>query len=166
MYYIGQKKDSILRAVVPAGLRQKLIEEYHAGVMSGHFSGPKIYQVMSRQWWWENMYWDIVDYTKNCPQCAIVTGTGRKQQPPMHFISVGRPFQIAGMDIMELHVTANGNCYVIVFQDFFTKWPMVYRVPDQKVKRIAKLLVKEVVPVFGVPEALLSDRGANHAGCM
>ena len=112
------------------------------------------------------MYRDIVNYTKNCPQCAIVTGTGRKQQPPMHSIPVDRPFQIVGVDIMELPVTANGNRYVVVFQDFFTKWPMVYPVPDQKAKRIAELLVKEVVPVFGVPEALLSDRGANHAGCM
>jgi hypothetical protein len=33
--------------------------------------------------------------------------------------------------------------------------------PDQKTSRIAKLLVREVVPMFGVPESLLSDRGTN-----
>ena len=44
---------------------------------------------------------------------------------------------------------------------FRSKWPMVYPVPDQKTERIVKLLVNEVVPFFGVPEALLSDRGAN-----
>ena len=32
---------------------------------------------------------------------------------------------------------------------------------DQKAHRIARLLVTEVVPLFGVPKALLSDRGAN-----
>jgi len=141
----------------------ELIEEYHAGVMSGHFSGPKIYQVMSRQWWCENMYRYIVDYTKNFPQCASATGTGRKQQLPMHSIPVELPFQIVGVDIME---TANGNRRVIVFQDFFTKWPVVYPAPDQKAKRNAELLVKEVVLVFGVPEALLSDRGANLLSCL
>ena len=55
------------------------------------------------------MYRDIVDYTKNCPKRAIVTGTGRKKQPPMHSIPVDHPFQIVGVDIMELPVTANGN---------------------------------------------------------
>ena len=38
---------------------------------------------------------------------------------------------------------------------------MVFLVPDQKVERLAKLLAEEVIPVFGVPEALLSDRGTN-----
>ena len=33
--------------------------------------------------------------------------------------------------------------------------------PDQKAQRIAQLLVTEVLPFFGVPEALLSDRGTN-----
>ena len=38
---------------------------------------------------------------------------------------------------------------------------MVFPIPDQKSERIVKILVEEIVPVFGVPEALLSDRGTN-----
>ena len=33
--------------------------------------------------------------------------------------------------------------------------------PDQKSRRIASILVEEVIPFFGVPEALLTDRGTN-----
>lgn len=58
---------------------------------------------------------------------------------------------------MELPRT-QGNKYVVVFQDFFTKWPMVHPVPDQKALRIAQLLVEEIVPFFGVPEALFIIR--------
>ena len=38
---------------------------------------------------------------------------------------------------------------------------MVYPVPEQTTERIMKLLTEEVVPFFGVPEALLTDRGTN-----
>ena len=62
---------------------------------------------------------------------------------------------------MELPVTQQGKRYVILFQDFLTKWPLIYPAPDQKSIRIAKPLAKKVVPTFGVPEALLSDRGTN-----
>ena len=39
--------------------------------------------------------------------------------------------------------------------------PLVYPIPDQKAVRIVKLLVEQVVPLFGVLKALLSDRGTN-----
>ena len=60
LYYIGQKKDSVPKVVVPSEYKKRLMEEYHAGVMSGHFSGPRIYKTMSRQWWWDHMYQDII----------------------------------------------------------------------------------------------------------
>ena len=107
------------------------------------------------------MYTDALEYAKNCPQCAIVQGTGRRQKPSLHPIVTERPFQILGVDIMELPITTRGNRYVIVFQDLFTKWPVVVPVPDQKAVRIAQILVEEIIPAFGVPEALLSDRGTN-----
>ena len=62
---------------------------------------------------------------------------------------------------MDLPKTIDGNCHVLVFQDYLTKWPLVYFIPNQKRIRIAQTLVKEVIPFFGVPQALLSDRGTN-----
>ena len=56
--------------------------------------------------------------------------------------------------------------YVIVFQDLFTKWPMVYAAPDQKATRPAKILVNEIVPMFGIPDTLLSDHGTNLLSCL
>ena len=56
---------------------------------------------------------------------------------------------------------SRGNNYVVVFQNFLSKFPLVFPVPDQKTERLAQLLVEQVVPLFGVPKALLSDRGTN-----
>ena len=55
-----------------------------------------------------------------------------------------------GIDVLELPKTECGNQYAIVFQDFLTKRPMVFATPDQKAIRIARLLVEEIVPIFGV----------------
>ena len=134
LYYTGEKKDSIPKVVVPSEYKNKLIEEYHAGVMSGHFSGPKIYKATSRQWWWNRMYQDIVNYTRKCPQCAIATGVGRRQSPPMKSIPVDCPFQIVGVDIMELPLTTNGNRYAIFFSIYSQngQWCMLHQTKRQQ----------------------------------
>ena len=161
LYFIDSKNDHRKRCVVPQKLRTQIIEENHSGPMAGHFSGAKLYKALLRHWWWPGMYSDVIKHCSSCPQCAIVNGTGRVNRPPLHPIPVQRPFQIIGVDIMDLPMTTSGNRHVVVFQDFLTKWPLAFPVPDQKAIRLVKLLTEEVIPLFGVPEALLSDRGTN-----
>jgi len=57
--------------------------------------------------------------------------------------------------------TKKNNKYVIVIQDYLTKWPLAYPFPDQKATTLACVLVDEVIPFVGVPEVLLSDRRTN-----
>lgn len=137
------------------------MQDYHSGNMAGHFSGVRLYKTLARRWWWDGMYTDTVNYCQSCPQCAFVSGVGRRCNPPLKPIPIERVFQLVGVDIMELPKTSEGNRYVVVFQDFLSKWPFVFATKDQKATTLVKLLVEEVIPMIGVPEALLSDRGTN-----
>lgn len=137
------------------------MEGSHRGPLGGHFSGHRLFNTLARHWWWPGMYLDVRGYVSGCPECTIVSGGGRVQRPPLHPIPVSRPFQLIGLDIMDLPKTAQGNVCVLVFQDYLTKWPMVYALPDQKTHRIVRILVEDIIPFLGVPEALLTDRGTN-----
>ena len=161
LYFIDSKGGGRKQAAVPIHLQKTLLEDHHRGKMAGHFSGVHIYAALSCRWWWRTMYTDAQEFSRNCGECATVTGVGIRSKPPLHPIPVQKPFQIVGVDIMELPITTRGNRYVIVFQDFLTKWPLVFAAPDQKAIRIARLIAEELFPMFGVPDALLSDRGAN-----
>ncbi|KAL5481622.1 hypothetical protein EMCRGX_G021819 [Ephydatia muelleri] len=160
LYYV-ETKGGVRRVVLPKHLQRQLVEESHGGRYAGHFCGPKVYSMLAKHWWWEGMYTDVLQFCRSCPECAIATGGGRPVKLLLSPIPVQRPFQIFGVDLMELPATSQGNKYVVVFQDFFSKWPLVFPVPDQKSERIVKLLADEIIPFCGVPEALLSDRGTN-----
>ena len=161
LVYLDHNRGDRKRVAVPLPLREKIMRVAHGGVSAGHFSGPKLYSALSQQWWWPGMYNDVLSYCKRCPECAVVPGAGRQHRPPLKPIPIQRPFQKVGVDIMDLPCTECGNKHVVVFQDMFTKWPLVYPVPDQRSERLVRLLCEEVILMFGVPEALLSDRGAN-----
>ena len=161
LFYLDPKQEHRKRAVVPRHLRAQILSENHSSLLGGHFSGKKMYGALVRHWWWDGMYSDTLHFARTCPECAIVTGGSRPHRPPLHPIPIQRHFQIVGVDVMQLPKTQSGNQYVLVFQDYLTKWPLAFPMPDQTASRIAKILVEEVIPFFGVPEALLSDRGTN-----
>ena len=62
---------------------------------------------------------------------------------------------------MQLPLTENENRYVVVFQDYLTKWVEAFAVPNQIAETIAKLLVEEICCRHGTTEHLLRDRGSN-----
>ena len=141
---------------------RNIMEENHSSPMSGHFSGLKLYKALISHWWWSRMNTDVVTHCSACSQCAIVNGSARVNHPPLYPILLSRPFQIMGVDIMDLSQTDRGNKHVVVFQDLLTKFPLFFPVPNPKATHLVRLLMEEVAPLFGVPEALLSDRGTNH----
>ena len=161
LYFIDPKQRSHKKAAVPEQLRQQILRETHSSPYAGHFSGQRLYNALNTRWWWEGMFTDARRYASACPECAVVSGNGRVSKPPLHPIPVSRPFQILGIDIMDLPLTDQGNKHVVLIQVLFTKWSMAFAVPDQKTTRIARLIAEEVIPMFGVPECLLSDRGTN-----
>lgn len=100
------------------------------------------------------MYSDILHFVHNCSDCAIVSGGGKLRCSPLNPILIQCPFQIVGVDIMDLPKTNGGNTHVLMFQDFLTKWPLVFSLPDQTTFRVTKILV-EVFPFLGVPERII-----------
>lgn len=77
-----------------------------------------------------------------------VSGARRVQWSPIHPIPVQGAFHMLGVNTLELPLTESGIHYLIVFQDFLTKWPFVYPAPDQKATRIVRLLGEEIVPII------------------
>ena len=126
LYHLDLKQKHHKQAMVPEHLRLQIMEESHRGPMARHFSGHRLFNTLSRHWWWEGMYTDVWKYVNGCPECTVVSRGGKVQRPPLHPIPVSRPFQIIGVDVMDLPKTTLDNKHILIFQDLFTKWPMDY----------------------------------------
>ena len=55
--------------------------------------------------------------------------------------------------------TENGNMYILVLADYFSKWAEAYALKDHTAPTVADVLVKQFVSRFGVPRSLHSDQG-------
>ena len=150
------------RVVVPKDLRQSLLEEaQHSGRFAGHFSEKRIYETLRKKFWWRGMRADTRRHCRSCLGCVSRRGANRIPHPPLQPIPVGGPFHRVGVDVLQLPLTEAGNRYVVIFQDYLTKWVEAFATPNQTAETIAHLLVNEIFCRHGAPEHLLSDRGAN-----
>jgi hypothetical protein len=74
-------------------------------------------------------------------------------------ISVHGLFHRIGIDIKgPLLITSNGNRYIIIAMDYFTKWPEAIAIPNIKAEIVAKFIYKQIICRYGVPQEILSDR--------
>ena len=148
------------RLVVPLQLRDQVLTENHDAMYAGHFATKKMYQKVSQYYFWPGMKGDIYKKCSNCVTCASVQGQGRRHTPPLKSIPVGEAFECVGMDFKEMDVSKKGNRYALVFQDYLTKWPEVFAVPDRAATTVAHCLV-ELIWRHGVPQKIIHDRAAE-----
>ena len=78
----------------------------------------------------------------------------------MASVPVGKPWEMVAADVLEVPVSSNNNCYLLVVQDYFTKWVEVVSMPNQTATRISSALTK-IFYSFGIPVVFHSDQGRN-----
>lgn len=85
----------------------------------------------------------------------------------MHRYNVGAPFERIAIDILgPLPRSSDGNKYMLVAMDYFTKWPEAYSIPDQEAATVAEVLVQHWVSRFGTPLQIHSDQGTNFTSAL
>ena len=76
--------------------------------------------------------------------------------------SVGAPFECIALDIMgPLPESQQGNRFILVISDYFTRWVEAFPIADQEACTVADVLVKGFISRFGVPRQLHSDQGVQ-----
>ena len=143
-------------------MRYQILQLCHDSKMGAHLGYLKTLDRIRQRFYWPNMQRDIRNYVLSCEFC-----NKRKFRRHPKFGKMGRvqgkfPFDVIGVDILgPLKKSHNGNKYIVVFIDYFTKMVEAFAIPDMEATTIAKLLLNEVVFRYGAPSKILSDKGSQ-----
>lgn len=150
------------KLVVPKDHRKQILQRFHDIPASGHFGTYKTYKKILHSHYWPKMKSDIAKYVKSCHVCAQHKV---EQKRPAGLMGerpeISVPFQVISLDyIGPLPRSKQGNCYILVISDYFSK--AVFMFPCRKAT--SKSLIKHVEDVFltyGTPAYLICDNGAQ-----
>jgi hypothetical protein len=69
----------------------------------------------------------------------------------MHQYNLGAPFERIAIDVGgPFPRSGQGNRYLLIAMDYFTKWPEVYAIPNQEASTVAEALVTNFFCRFGI----------------
>lgn len=151
--------DTILQIVVPSAMTPDILLQLHGTPASAHFSSERVWEQARKLCYWPSMYRDIKAWCEQCTACQTRRGPVPSHRAPMGGSQTVRPFERVAMDILELPVTTKGNRYVLVVEDYFTKFVNLYALPNQTAITVARCLFEDYILIHGVPETLHSDQG-------
>ncbi|GJY48779.1 reverse transcriptase domain-containing protein [Tanacetum coccineum] len=103
---------------------------------------------------------DAKDYVMRCDACQRSRNISSRSEIPQNNIQVCDVFDIWGLDFMRPFPNSKGNKYILVAVDYVSKWVEAQALPTNDARIVIKFL-RRLFARFGVPKALISDRGTH-----
>jgi hypothetical protein len=100
----------------------------------------------------------VNDYIESCDSCQRDTKPAHKS--PLNPIAVSGPFDIIGIDhVGPLAKSKKGYEYIIVAQDYLTKWPIAEAVKTTNTAEALDFVRDRIISVYGSPSQIITDQG-------
>jgi hypothetical protein len=150
-----------IQRLVPACWRLELFLHVHKAECR-HMGYDRVYDILTARFYWYNMSQNVREWLGACQSCQQAkTGVGRGRMPLRQDI-VGAPMARCAMDIAgPMPTTSEGFRYILVIQDYFSKWVEMFPMKNHTAVDVADVLVGQFFTRYGICERLHSDQGSE-----
>ncbi len=115
----------------------------------------------ARGFFWSGMDTEVKKYVSHCKRCVV----GKTQEPdaraPLESIRTNSPLELVCIDFWSAEGTHGESVDVLVITDHFTKLAHAFPCPNQTARVVAQKLWNNFFCVYGFPQRIHSDKGAN-----
>lgn len=158
-FFVDKSRErEILRLYVKnENERRNILKVVHE---NGHLGLFKNEEELRRRFWWPFWRKELKAFIKNCSRCEFFKNDDEKTKLPM-VPSVLEPLNWCkvGLDFCgPLQVSEAGNKFVILIQDYASKFLLAEAVRDLKSDSLIAWL-RHVFGIFGWPKSIVCDRG-------
>jgi hypothetical protein len=153
---------SYIRMFVPHSLRKELMIYAHDHLTAGHLGIGKTYNKLKKNFYWVRCKTDIRQWCRTCTACAKVKSSNEPRKVPLIPMPCGNPGERIAMDLIgPLPPSEHGSEYCLVIEDYFTKWPEAYALPNKEAVTIADAFCTWYLTRHDQPLQVHSDQGTE-----
>ncbi|XP_030595617.1 uncharacterized protein LOC115787179 [Archocentrus centrarchus] len=125
-------------------IHRLMMQQMHDGPVGGHFGAERTLARLKNRYYWYNMKDDVTLWCRTCTNCAAKARPLKTPHAAMGTVRVGAPMERIAVDLMgPLNETERHNRFILVVQDYFSKWVEAYAVPNEQASTVAEKIVSE-----------------------
>ncbi len=116
------------------------------------------------KYYWPTLRLDPEKHIAKCLSCDETKGTP-KTATILEYPLPARPYDVIGIDLLQLPRSHQGSSYVMVCVDHFSRFTVLAPLPKKSATTVAHALVSQLICPYTTPRVLLSDNGTefkNH----
>ena len=134
---------------------RRIARELHAAT---HLGGHALWKLFCDRYFHKAGWRICLQVAQSCPQCQLGTDYGHRQKTTGTIQSQG-PWDTLSIDIVGPLPTNRRKEFLIVFVDCFSKYTILVPSSNHTANTVSEAMMRHVIPYFGTPRRLLSDRG-------
>ena len=104
-----------------------------------------------------------IEVAQTCPQCQLLSDYGHRAKTTGAIQSQG-PWDTLSVDIVGPLPADHRHEFLIVFVDCYSRYTILVPASNHTASTVSDTLLRHVIPYFGTPRRLLSDRGREFVG--
>ena len=161
-YYHMPTASDCWQLIVPEQLKTSVIAAVHDSRSGSHLGKDRTLHLVKCRAYWYKYQQDVIDWVKKCHKCNSKKPTANQKCAVLQPFPVGAPMERIGIDISgKWPKTENGNIYILVIGDYFTKFIDAFPMPNMEAETVAEILVTKFLLKYGIPRIILSDQGSQ-----
>ena len=134
---------------------RRLAQELHTAT---HLGGQALWKLFSDRYSHKAGRRICIEVAQSCPQCQRGSDYGHRQKTTGTIESKG-PWDTLSVDIVGPLPADRRHEFIIVFVDCYSRFTVLLPTSNHTADTVSDALLRHVVPYFGTPRRLLSDRG-------
>ena len=134
---------------------RELARELHSAT---HLGGQALWKLFRERYDYKAGRRICLEVSQSCPQCQLGSDYGHRQKT-MGAIQSQGPWDTLSIDIVGPLPADHRQEFLIVFVDCYSQYTILVPSSNHTANTVSEALLRHVVPYFGTPRRLLSDRG-------